>query len=329
MTSHALSGVSCLVLGGGGFIGVNLCRALVSGGARVEAFGRSLPFPDALSGVAWTSGSFSDHEAIARAVEGNEYVFHLIGGGVPESSNKDPAADLSVSVLNTLSLLDLCRRNSVKRVVFLSSGGTVYGIPTSTPIPETAPTDPVSAYGISKLATEKYLGLFRHLHSLDYVVLRAANAYGPYQTAHRKQGVIASIVHNALAGEPVEIWGTGEVVRDFIHVDDVISAMVAAVSYQGSHRVFNVGSGVGFSINQIVADVERVLDRGILERRYKPGRPADVPVNVLDTTLIMREMGWSPGTGWMKGLRETIEWFEAEFPPARLGERRPTPAGPR
>jgi UDP-glucose 4-epimerase len=313
MTARPLAGASCLVLGGGGFIGVNLSRALVDAGARVEAFGRHLPFPEALQGVTWTGGSFADREALARAVDGNEYVFHLIGGGTPESSNKDPAADLLSSVLNTIPLLDLCLSSHVKKIVFASSGGTVYGTPACTPIPESAPTDPVSAYGISKLAVEKYLGLYRHLHALDSVSLRVSNAYGPFQTADRKQGVIAAMVRRALAGDPVEIWGSGDVVRDFIHVDDVVAAMLASATYQGAHRVFNVGSGEGRSVNQILSDVEAVVGRGLLNRIYRPGRPADVPVNVLDAGLIGREMGWRPRVDWLSGLRGTVDWLESRL----------------
>lgn len=309
--ARALAGAPCLVLGGGGFIGANLCRALVGLGARVEAFGRNSLFHEVLSGVTWSGGSFSDHEAVARAVEGNRFVFHLIGGGIPESSNRDPGADLSASVLNTIRLLDLCRDAGVERLIFVSSGGTVYGIPRETPIPESAPTDPISAYGISKLATEKYLGLYRHLHRLDSVTLRVANAYGPYQVAARKQGLVAAIAQRALAGEPVEIWGSGEVVRDFIHVDDVVSALLAAATYAGPHRVFNVGSGMGLSVNQIVNDVEATIGRGPLIRRYTPGRPADVPVNALDCALARRELGWSPRVEWRDGLAGTIRWLEA------------------
>lgn len=309
-TDHrGLSGLPCVVLGGGGFIGTNLCRALVGRGAKVQAFGRSRSFPRALDEVAWISGSFSDPAAVARAIEGNEVVFHLIGGNTPASSNMDPAADLATSALNTLHMLDICRTAGVRKVVFVSSGGTVYGVPDRTPIPEDAPTDPISAYGISKLTVEKYLGLYRHLHGLDYAVLRVANPFGNYQTTVKKQGVIAAIIERALAGEVVEVWGTGEVVRDFIHVDDVVEALIAAVGYSGDHHVFNVGCGVGRSINQIIADIGTVIGRGTIPTIHKPVRQADVPVNVLDIRLIEREMGWRPRVDWMGALRDTVAWM--------------------
>lgn len=308
----------CVVLGGGGFIGTNLCRTLAARGARVRAFGRSRSFPEALDGVEWASGSFSDRDAVAGAVAGCGVVFHLIGGNTPASANLDPAADLAMSGINTIHLLDACRAEGVRRIVFVSSGGTVYGPQTELPIPESAPTDPISAYGISKLVTEKYLGLYRHLHGLEHCTLRVANPFGPYQTAARQQGVIAAMVRKALAGEVLEIWGTGEVVRDFIHVSDVVEALIAAAGYAGPHTVFNVGCGVGRSINRILADIETVLDRGPIPRIHKPVRQVDVAANVLDIRRIRDEMGWTPRVAWMDALRETVDWA-SRLPPESVG----------
>lgn len=305
------AGRRCLVLGGGGFIGTNLCRGLAAIGAEVTAYGAQASFPQALDGVAWRAGGFDDHRALADAIAGQAVVFHLIGAGVPAKSNLDPAGDLTTSTINTLHMLDFCRQAGVEKVIFVSSGGTVYGVPRTPLIAEDHPTDPISAYGVSKLAIEKYLGLYRHLHGLDYRVLRVANPYGPYQVPYNAQGVVASILQRALSGVPVEIWGDGEVVRDFVHIGDVVAALIDAVDYAGAARVLNVGSGVGRSVNQIVADVETVLGRGAIARDYKPSRPADVPVNVLDIALIDREMGWRPRVDWLAGLRETALWMEA------------------
>jgi UDP-glucose 4-epimerase len=305
-----LRGRRCLVLGAGGFIGTNLCRRLREQGARVQGFGRSKSFPDALAGIDWMTGDFADRDAVARAVEGNDLVFHLVGSRLPESSNQDPAADLSVNVVNTLQLLDACRRAKIGKVVFASSGGTVYGIPRQTPIPEVAPTDPIAAYGISKLAIEKYLALYRHLHGLDYAILRIANPFGPYQSGYRKQGVIAAFAQQALNGEILEIWGDGEVVRDFVYIADVVQALLDVALYAGPHRVFNVGQGGGRSVNEVLRDIEFVLGRGVLEKRYMPSRLADVPVNVLDIALIRRELGWEPRTDWLTGLRATVNWLK-------------------
>jgi len=302
------------VLGGGGFLGTHLSNALVALGARVHAFGRSRTAAEAMDRrVHWITGEFSDVAALAKAVEGQETVFHLISASVPESSNRDPAADLAANTIGTLNLLELLRAEGVPKLIFTSSGGTVYGVPEHIPIRETAATDPISAYGISKLATEKYLALYHRLHGLDYRILRISNPYGRYQAVHRRQGVVAALLHRAVTGEPLEIWGTGDVTRDFIHVDDVVAAMLSAHAYQGPSRLFNVGSGHGMSIREVADSVEHALGRGPLPRNYLRTRAADVPVNILDTSLIQQETGWRARVEWQAGLADTLSWVVSEL----------------
>ena len=311
MTSKitTLSGMQCVVLGGGGFIGTHLCKALLTRGASVRGYSRSRTYPAALDGVIWTSGEFSDRTAVARAVDGCDIVFHLLGGSIPDSSNKDPLGDLLSSAVPSLQLLEICRAAKVRKILFVSSGGTVYGIPNAIPIPETAPTDPISAYGISKLAIEKYLALYHHLHGQDFCVLRVANPFGPYQSPDRRQGLIASLMHRISRGQPIEIWGDGEVVRDYIYIDDVIEALLAAVTYCGSHTLFNVGSGIGRSVLEVVRDVAEALGQPDVQRIHKPGRATDVPVSILDIARIEREVAWSPRTDWARALRLTADWI--------------------
>ena len=310
--SAALAHTNCLVLGAGGFIGTNLCGELVSAGANVQGFGRGRCETAALEDrMEWRQADFRDSSALARAVEGQHVVFHLISGSIPDSSNRDPVGDIESNVLSTLRLLDLCRAEGVRRVVFASSGGTVYGVPRAIPIAEDAATDPRCSYGIGKLAIEKYLGLYQHLYGLDCVALRISNAYGPHQSARRRQGVVAAMIRQALDKGELEIWGTGEVVRDFLHVDDAVRALMAAAVYNGTVRVMNVGSGQGLSINQIAADIEALLERPV-RRVHLPGRPVDVPANVLDIETIRRELAWVPEIGWQEGLRRTLDWARSE-----------------
>jgi UDP-glucose 4-epimerase len=305
-----LRGLRCLVLGAGGFLGRALSSALCDRGAVVQGYGR---FSDADktrdNRVFWTNGLFSDLAALTRAVDGQEVIFHVLSSTIPESSNREPAEDLTSNVFLTVKLLDICKEAGVKKVVFASSGGTVYGIPSIIPTPETAPTEPISAYGISKLAIEKYLALYYHLHGLNFHVLRIANPYGPGQSPFKKQGVIASLLHRAMSGQSFEIWGTGDVTRDFIHVDDVSAAFLYALQYTGEQRIMNVGSGRGRSINEIVRDLQVVLGLADIEITYKPRRAADVPVSILDTALIRGFTSWHPRVDWMSGLRDTADWM--------------------
>jgi UDP-glucose 4-epimerase len=301
---------SCVVLGGGGFLGTNLCRRLVAAGVRVRAFGRTRSFPDALKGMEWREGSFGDTGALASAVESCDVVFHLIHAHMPQTANLNMAEDIRQSVIPSLALLDIARRLGVGRIVFVSSGGTVYGAAKDIPTPESAATDPITAYGIGKLTIEKYLGLYERLYGLSFRVLRVANPFGPFQLPDKGQGLIATLLSRALRGEPIEIWGDGSVVRDYVYVDDVIDALQAASVDESSGRVFNVGSGRGYSVREVIAAVEAQLGKK-LSVAWKQGRPIDVPVSILSIARSRDLLGWNPRTSFEDGLRRTIEWWRS------------------
>lgn len=314
ISNSPLHGLRCLVLGAGGFLGQALSAALCDRGAVVQGYGRISDLDKTRNArVIWTNGLFSDLSALARVVDGQEIVFHTLSSTIPESANREPAEDLLANVFSTIKLLDLCRFGSVRKVIFASSGGTVYGMPVVIPTPETASTDPISAYGISKLAIEKYLALYHRVHGLNYQVLRIANPYGPGQSPFKKQGVVAALLHRALSGQPLEIWGTGDVTRDFVHVDDVSNAFLHALHYTGEHRIMNVGSGQGRSVNQIVNDLHDILNLQDIEITRKSGRAVDVPISILDTELIRRVTSWRPRVSWTSGLRGTAAWMREAY----------------
>jgi UDP-glucose 4-epimerase len=312
-----LAGLRCVVLGAGGFLGGALAAALCDHGAVVRGYGRPAHRTASDERIAWTYAQLSDSRALARVLDGQQTVFHCIGSSLPATSNDDPAAALLDDVHGTLKLLDLCAASGITNVIFVSSGGTVYGIPSVVPTPESEPTNPISAYGINKLMVEKYLALYRRLHGLDYRVLRIANPYGPGQSPLRPQGVVASMVRAALTGAAIEIWGTGEVTRDFLYVDDVVDALLRSAGYEGPERVFNVGSGVGRSVNDVLAAVQDAFGGMPLEVVRKPGRIADVPASVLDPALARRALGWNPKIGMREGILNTAAWMRAglsDFP---------------
>ena len=303
-----LRGVSCAVLGGGGFLGLNLCRSLTACGARVRAFGRRCPFPSELDGVEWHQGDFSDQTALTTAIESSEIVFHLIHTNTPQSANLDVPRDVLQNVIPSIALLEISRKLAVKRIVFVSSGGTIYGPTTELPTPETAPTNPISAYGVSKLAIEKYLALYEHLHGLSFRVLRVANAFGTYQLPTRNQGIVAALIAGALRDREAEIWGDGSIVRDYIFVDDVIDALHRAAVDQSNHRIFNIGSGEGRSIRQVIASIEAHFGKQ-LRIKESGSRAIDVPISLLATTRAKETLAWQPNTPFEVGLAATIEWW--------------------
>lgn len=206
-------------------------------------------------------------------------------------------------------MLTLALEAGVKKVIFVSSGGTVYGEPTQVPIPETHATDPVCSYGIAKLAIEKYLALFHHLHGLDYTVLRLANPFGEGQRTHASQGAIAVFLGKVLRDEPIEIWGDGSVVRDYIHVADVVQALLAALEPSTQEHVFNIGSGRGHSLNEVLDTIEKITGR-VAIRKYLPGRGFDVPLSVLNIDRAKNVLGWAPAVGFEEGVERFVKWMQ-------------------
>jgi len=305
--------VRALVLGAGGFIGTHLCRALAERDYEVVAVGRSRK-PMVCGGnegaISWVRGNFADRKLLQRALEGCSVAFHLISDTAPALSNADPSADVRETVIATVQFLELAKSSDLKRVIFVSSGGTVYGIPSQVPISETAPTDPLCAYGINKLMIEKYLALYHYFHALEYCVLRVANAFGELQSTHHQQGVIAAFMKATVNGEPITIWGDGSVIRDYIYVGDVVDALVKASEVADlSHRVINIGSGTGMSVLD-VANAIQDISAHRLEKCFTPARKVDVPEIVLDIGRAKQVLGWAPSTPWQTAIERTYRWYD-------------------
>jgi len=301
----------CLVLGGAGFIGSHLVDGLVAQGHTVRVFDRpgvALAQPPDSQRMERIEGDFSNAGDIAAALSGIDVCFHLVSTTLPRSSNADPVFDLESNLVGTVRMLQHAVESGVRKVVFVSSGGTVYGVPQYLPIDEAHPTQPICSYGIAKLAIEKYLELFRHLHGLDYVALRLSNPYGERQRANASQGAVAVFLGKLLRDEPVEIWGDGSVVRDYIHISDVIAAMLRAIDYRGSERILNIGSGNGMTLNEVLDGIERVTGRSA-RRIHAPGRPFDVPASVLSIARARAALDWAPGVGFTQGIERMAAWF--------------------
>ena len=214
-------------------------------------------------------------------------------------------------MLSPLSACSTRRANSGSgKIGCASSGGTVYRNPAK--YPRSArfppPTEPTCSYGICKFAIEKYLQLYHHLHGLDYCVLRLSNPFGERQRISTAQGAVSVFLYKALNDEMIEIWGDGTVVRDYFHVSDAATAFLKAAKYEGEPRIFNIGSGMGRSLNEILATIESILGRQVA-RTYLPGRPFDVPVNVLDITKARDTLGWQPMTCFEAGVARTLAWM--------------------
>ena len=302
-----------LILGGCGFIGAHLVNALREDSTPVVVVDVNADPEESTPGCIYVKGKFSDQALLETIIDhyGVTHVAHLVSTTLPKSSNEDKPYDLSSNVIQTLHLLDICVKHQVHKVLFMSSGGTIYGAPSCVPVAEDQPNDPICSYGISKLAIEKYLFLYRHLHGLNYIALRAANPYGPGQNPLTGQGVIANFVHKMLTQQPLEVWGDGSTLRDYFHVRD-LAKLTRLALFSEVNGVFNAGSGVGVSINELIATLEPLFSRHA-EVIFKEQRGLDVPAIVLDCTAAESKFGWRADTSLKIGIEDYVKWSRSFY----------------
>jgi UDP-glucose 4-epimerase len=299
-----------LVTGGNGFIGSHLVDQLVKRDWDVAVLDlherryESLP-----SQVHFIKGNINQTDLVDDALTGVDIVFHLVWTTIHEVANQDPAGDVSANLIPTIHLLEGCRNAGVRRIVFASSGGTVYGPAQAWPISETHPQNPINGYGITKLAVEKYLYMFRHLYGLDYTIFRPSVPYGPRQNPLASQGAVAVFLYRVAYGLPVTIWGDGSVIRDYFYVSDLAEALIAGAE-SGVHeqRVFNIGGGKEVSLIQLLRMVEEVVGKRA-DVEYAPARRFDAPRIVLDTRVARQQLGWRPKVSLADGLVQTWKWM--------------------
>jgi UDP-glucose 4-epimerase len=299
-----------LILGGNGFIGSHLVDRLLGEGHAVRVFDKyeeRYRKPNPLADYRY--GDFGNRGLLAEALSGIDIVFHLVSTTLPKTSNDDPAFDVQSNVIETLFLLEQCVSKKIRKVIFISSGGTIYGKPSKLPITEDSTTDPECSYGITKLTIEKYLALFNHLYGLDYTIVRPSNPYGSRQDPLGIQGAISVFLGKVARKEQIEIWGDGNVVRDYVFIEDLVGGIYKAATMSTSSRIFNIGSGVGHSLNAIV-DVIRSVTGADVSVKYTERRSFDVPAVYLDIAKAKKELSWSPSTTLEAGIKKTWEFVK-------------------
>ena len=302
-----------LVSGGSGFIGAHLVDRLVALGWKVsvlDLFDRR--FGTTPVGVDLIRADLTNEYAVREALVDVDVVFHLAWSTIHEVATREPLQDIDANLRPAVQLINQCYSSGVQRVVFFSSGGTVYGPTRQLPITEAHPTHPINAYGITKLAVEKYLHMYHHLYGLESVILRPSVPYGPGQDPRRRQGAVNVFLYRAARGEPIEIWGDGSVVRDYFYISDLVSAAVQAATVQGlqGERVYNVGGGQGYSLNDLVEVIKGTTGRKVTVV-YQPGRRFDVPSVVLDTSRAAACLEWRPEVGLSEGVQRTWKWVRS------------------
>jgi len=300
-----------LVTGGGGFIGSNLVRVLVERGDEVRVLDNfSTGSQENLAGldVEIVEGELRSYERVHNAVRGVEVVFHLGALGSVPRSVQDPLTSSAVNVEGTLNVLLAARDEGVRRVVF-SSSSSVYGSKRDLPVTEGLPSDPISPYGVAKLAAERYCVSFSRVYdSLETVVLRYFNVFGPRQSPFSQYAAMVPLFITAIAaGEPVTIFGDGEQSRDFTYVANVIDATVRAADAEDANgRIFNVAAGAPASVNAVADSIGRILGKPA-ERTFAPPRPGDIRDSWADVSAAKETLGYEPSVDLEEGLRRTIE----------------------
>ena len=297
-----------LVTGATGFLGSALASAFEARSISTRCVSRQRHAGAELAHAEYASLDLRSVEPENRIFDSVDTIVHLASTTIPSTSMDDMIFDARSNLEMALRLLEAARIRGIRSFIFASSGGTVYGDPVRLPVRETDPTDPRSAYGISKLATEKYIGLYSRLYGLRGISLRISNPYGPGQLAGTPIGLVAKLLRDVRAGKPVTIWGDGSIVRDFFHVDDLMRAVLLAVTGDLAPGVYNVGAGYGTSINEIVALAERITGKPVA-LEYQPARNIDVPKIWLDTGKFRAATGWRPEIGLEQGIEEL--WKEA------------------
>lgn len=303
--------VRSLVVGGSGFLGSHVVDALLEERHEVRVLDLRPPpagLAEAWRDVEFLRGDMLDAGRLEEATRGCSYVFQYATTTIPKTSIEDPELD-NQNLVATLRLLRACQKTKVEKIVFPSSGGTVYGKPDRLPVPEDAPLRPGSPYAATKIAIESHLAAAYQVHGLDYGVLRYGNPYGPRQDPAGKMGVVSVVFGLLRSGKSPILFGDGTTVKDFFFAADAASAAVAVLRPSEEH-VFNVGSGRGTSIRELFAAMAKVVGRPFEPRRAAP-LPGDEPACVLDIRRIRRAFGWQPHVDLLTGLRWTWEWIQS------------------
>lgn len=304
-----------VILGAAGFIGTNLALELCKQNELLlvdscrEYFENS-PLLEESKVQIYTIGDWKKAD-YSEVLWNAEMVFHLVSTNNPTTSNTNIGAELEENVALTVNILEACKKNHVGKIIFLSSGGTIYGAGRC-PLDEEAPTNPINTYGIQKLAIEKIIYLYNYLYGIDYRIVRLANPYGPYQRPNGKLGAVTTFTYKALKGEEIKIFGDGSNIRDYIYISDAVAAIINIAMQNTIYKVYNVGSGIGISLVDMLGCIEKQLHKKVAVC-FSESRNVDLRENYLDTTRYVNEFGDVVTISLQEGILKTADFLKEHY----------------
>jgi UDP-glucose 4-epimerase len=307
-----------LVTGGQGFIGSHLVDRLLLE-HQVVAVGRSPRQPRCFADpdrVEYIQKDIKDNLALYEIIKshGAEVVYHIAWSNLNASAQDNIVEDIYDNVVTSVRLFEACLRASVQKIIYVSSGGTVYGIPQTSPVDEQHVTAPLSAYGVSKLAVENYLNMYSRFYGIESTIIRPSVPYGPRQSPLRGQGAIPTFLYRILRGEEITVWGDGTAQRDFFYIDDLITGLVACLTNKTEERIFNIAGDRLYTLAQIIEFIAQEVGRPA-QIRYYPERKVDIPSIKLDTQRLTQQLHWQPQTSLPEGIAQTKAWIAAHYCP--------------
>ena len=303
---------AALVVGGTGFLGHALCGALLSCGRLVRVIARRCVPLSTHPNLVYHASPLDSTPTLSAVLPLCDVVFFLAADTTPATSARHPAIEADLNLSPALRFLDMLQKFPRARLIYISSGGTVYGNPPAMPTSEEQPLWPVSFHGAGKVAMEAFLHAYCQYYGTPVRVLRPSNVYGPGQSYRNNFGLIRKLLEHQLRNMPVQIWGNGSQVRDYLYIDDCIDACIKAANLTSEgFRVYNVGVGEGHSVNQVCDLVEAVTGKS-MERLYRRGRRSDVNHILIDSTRIRNELDWNPTVGLEDGITQTWRWLQRQ-----------------
>lgn len=303
----------CCVIGGTGFIGSFVVKALLAEGRKVIVIGRNeMPTRPLSPTVEYFPGDFGDKYFLRGVLSNVDEIIDLAYASVPKTSYDNPVQDIFDNLPPVVSLLEVASQANISKIVMVSSGGVIYGHTDTLSIDETHPTNPISPYGITKLAVENYARMFHTTRDLPVVCVRPSNAYGETQKPFVGQGFIATAIASILAEQEITLFGQSGTIRDYIHVSDIASGIVAALESGSPGEVYNIGTGVGMSNRDILDAIQplAVADGFNVKIHTLSRRKFDVRSNILDSSRLRKSSGWSDRIIFSEGIKRTWDWFK-------------------